>query len=206
MLPSIRPYNVLIPAAGNSSRMGSCKSLLLRPEGTSFLSHLITFYQSLHASEIIVVVQPGEFDLLTKHIESTCFADRVKIITHPDVLKGRFISLQIGIIAFTRPLPLVIHNIDNPYTNDKLIYQLITSTQSGSTAIPAHAGQYGHPVCIGTNIQQIIRETDATSGNLQNIIQNHQIQIVQSPDEGILLNLNSQEAYDAFFRKNQPLA
>lgn len=196
----------MIPAAGNSSRMGSCKSLLLLPDGTSFLSHLITFYQSLHASEIIVVVQPGEFDLLKKHVESTCYADRVKIITHPDVLKGRFYTLQIGINALSLPQPLVIHNVDNPYTNHTLIFQLIHNAQNWLTTIPEHAGQYGHPVCIGTNIQQIVCETDATSGNLQNIIQNHQIQIVQSPDEGILLNINSQEAYDALIRKNQPLA
>ena len=61
-MSNLLPFSVIIPAAGNSGRMGSDKALLKLADGKTFAENLLSNYTKSGADPVIMVVNKS-FDL-----------------------------------------------------------------------------------------------------------------------------------------------
>jgi molybdenum cofactor cytidylyltransferase len=178
----------IILSGGASRRMGSPKALLSY-QGRPFLEHLL---EVAHHPQIGVrrIVLGADAEPIAKEVDLA----PGEIVINEEWEKGQLSSLQ----AALRSLPpqtdgVILLLIDHPLISSTLVGELIETFYNSRKPIvlPVYEGRRGHPVIFSSALYEELlsapRETGARS-----VVWAHsaEVQIVQTNEEGCVLNLN----------------
>jgi len=184
----------LVLAAGESSRMGRDKALLLY-RGRTFLETILSTLRAAGLERIVVVL--GHH---AEEIEGVVDLGDAEVVINRDYSRGQTSSLQAGLKALegadTRAIVLTL--VDHPAVPAEVIGDLIAHFQKSgaSVVIPTHGGEHGHPVLIGRALFEELKMLSPDEG-ANSVIRKHRkaTQFVEVADRGVLLDVDDPDAY-----------
>jgi molybdenum cofactor cytidylyltransferase len=178
----------IILSGGASRRMGSPKALLSY-QGRPFLEHLLDV---AHHPKIGVrrIVLGADAEPIAKEVDLA----PGEIVINEEWEKGQLSSLQ----AALRSLPpqtdgAILLLIDHPLISSTLVGELIENFYSSgkSIVLPVFEGRRGHPVIFSSALYEELLNAPPETG-ARSVVWAHstEVQIVQTNEEGCVLNLN----------------
>ena len=184
------PFSVIIPAAGNSNRMGSSKLFLHLANGQTFAESLLSGYYGYGATPVILVINESVDPEKINAGSAICIINE-----HTEY--GRSYSIKLGIQHIPAGHACFIQNVDNPFAGPELLDQLLLNLKDDSYVIPVHGNKGGHPVLLGTNIVSELAGIDSLF-DFREVLKNFARIEVPWNDPAVLLNINTREDYLKF--------
>ncbi len=181
------PVAALVPAAGQSGRMGSEKALLQLKDGTPFASYLIDSYTGFGCDPVVVVVHK-RLDL-TKINPGRWIA---VVNQYPD--RGRSWSIYLGLKQVHENSACFLHNIDNPFVERALLERMLEKMKPSSFVVPVFQGRGGHPVLLGPEVVSFFR-TSKKMIDFRDALKNFERLESEYNREQILWNINTPREY-----------
>lgn len=176
----------VILAAGFSSRMGQFKPALPL-NGKPLLHHPVQTLLSI-CSEVVVVTGYNR-----EKIEELMLPfPSVTLVYNPDFKTGMFSSVKAGASAVHTPRFFVTPG-DIPFFSRKTCEELIDL--QGSVISPVFNGKKGHPVLLDQSVRREILSAPATE-ILRNILHRHNAVLLDTNDEGILVDIDTRTTYN----------
>ena len=194
-----KKVSAIILSAGKSERIKFPKAFLRFNSNFSFLGHLLSTYEESNLREIVVVLNKDIEDAAGKILfpfSRTSNVTRV-INNHPE--KGRFNSIRFASYVLNRKSPAFIQNIDSPFITHDLIEQMISKLQKGSYVAPVCNERRGHPVLLSPEILDHIRKIKDTDTNLRDILKLYKCIELETTDDRIHANINTEAEYRKYF-------
>ena len=189
----------LILAAGESSRMGTDKALLLY-RGRTFLEHILSTFHEAGLKQLTVVLG-HHADEIQRAVKLT----GTEVVVNQDYRRGQTSSLQAGLHALDQPAiqAIVLCLVDHPSVSAKVIRKLVAAFQQSAApvVIPSYQGQRGHPVLISRALFAKLLVL-STSEGANTVIRKYRdsTQFVEVDDHGILVDVDDPETYRALGR------
>ena len=190
----------IILAAGLSPRMRSFKPLL--PLGDSnFINRIINTYRQAGVDEIIIITgyQANQIAMVTA-------TSQVRLCHNSNFASTDMLDLDsvlLGLNSMDESSEVCfISEAGNPLFTAFTVQALKQAVENGASfAIPAYSNKNGYPIALGSQGKSVIYAYQG-SGGLQGFLDlqiTHKTRVVV-PDEGILMNVNSQDDYQALLR------
>jgi CTP:molybdopterin cytidylyltransferase MocA len=182
----------VIPAAGNSGRMGCDKALLFYRDGVTFASHLKNCFLSNGCNPVIIIVN---------HLFEKASLDSSSCITivNRNNERGRSWSILLGLQEVPAGHSCYIQNVDNPFLTPVLLDLLAGSLPEDGYSVPVYKGVGGHPVLLSPGVVDFFRNRQDVF-DFRKELQNFKRMEVPFEDERILWNINTPEEYKEFLR------
>lgn len=199
-------YAVIL-AAGESTRMGSPKALL-KIKGKTFLEHII---QTIHDASIVqkIVILGHEPETILQSIDSEKIQSyfQVKFLINENYKKGQLSSIQTAIKSLPESAEaIMVFPVDRPLISSQLINQLVTTFNESRAPVvlPIHNGQRGHPVIFSAKVfNELLRAPNDVGARAVVWAHHNEVVEVITDENGVLLNIDTQEIYDEFISSNQ---
>ena len=214
----------IILAAGDSTRMGRPKALLLDPDGRPFVARLVRTFAAAGVRDVIVVTGS-----LHAAIADALAGDQPPVapilVNNPQPALGQVSSLWMGLDAAETlaspkpdsvpPLPprgygeaslegVLMTLVDIPLVEVSTIRKVIDAWTGSRAPIvrPAVGDRHGHPVLFDRSVFDALRHAPMTEGAKAVVHANaDRIVNMQVDDEGCLLDVDTPADYDAVIRK-----
>jgi CTP:molybdopterin cytidylyltransferase MocA len=183
----------IILSAGSSERMGAHKALLRFDNENNFLQKITETYLLAGIEQVIVVVNSELFKLIGE--SSLALYGKVKLVVNDKPELGRFYSLQTGLKLIPTGNYCFFQNIDNPFTTEELLEELILHKAKADVIIPAFQKKSGHPVLVSPLVIQRIFEGIDYKIRIDTFLNQFTEKKIEVPDPKILLNINSPNDY-----------
>lgn len=183
----------IILSAGNSSRMAEHKALLRYNEDSTFIQRISQTYAQAGIEQIIIVVNTELSDQIRER--KINLPDKTTLVINHKPEMGRFYSLQTGIKNVKPGNYCFFQNIDNPFTSEKLLQELIIYKAEADVIMPAFQGRTGHPVLISPSVVHKIFSALDTDRRIDLFLKKLKVKKTETSDQNILANINSQEDY-----------
>ena len=193
--------SAVILSSGFSERMGKPKALLKWNESATFIEKIIYEFENSGCGKIICVINEIIEPLLSK----LKFGPNVQFVVNPRPELGRFGSIKLGVKEIIESDFCFIHNVDNPFINNKTIEKLHSVRNTGAWCSPVYSGKSGHPVLLPNAILSKINEIDDLNTILSDILNKYPVIRVEAEDDSILRNINTPEEYLNHIKLNQQL-
>lgn len=185
----------LVLAAGQGRRFGKTKQIMAWGE-TTILGQTISQLKQSDVDEIIVITG---YDAAAVTVIASTY--HVSTLHNPAYATGEILSsLKVGVQGLQAEVAAALIVLaDQPLIPSSVINQLITVFKSGAGHLiaPVYQGQRGNPVLIGRSFfaELLTLPPDAAPRLL---LQRHpdQIVLVEVGTEAILLDIDSEEAYE----------
>lgn len=184
----------LILAAGESSRMGTDKALLLY-RGRTFLETVAQALRDAGIERIAVVLGHHAVE-----IRRATKLGETEFVVNPDYARGQTSSLQAGLRLLARPdtEAVVLCLVDHPGTSAETIRKIVARFRQTQcpVVLPTIHNQHGHPVLIArVRFDELLRLPPDAAANL--LLRKHYCEqgMVEIDDPGILLDVDTPEAY-----------
>ena len=195
----------IILAAGDSTRMGRPKALLLDPEGRPFVARLVRTFAAAEVRDVIVVTGS-----LHAAIADALAGDQPPIapilVNNPQPALGQVSSLWMGLDAAAKldVDGVLMTLVDIPLVRASTIQMVIDAWERSRAPIvrPAVGDRHGHPVLFDRSVFDALRHAPMTEG-AKAVVHANQDRIVnvQVDDEWCLLDVDTPADYDAVIRK-----
>jgi molybdenum cofactor cytidylyltransferase len=187
----------VILSGGASRRMGSPKALLSY-QGRPFLEHLldVTKHPKIAVRRVVL---GADAEPIAKEINLS--AD--EIVINDEWEKGQLSSIH----AALRSLPpqtdgVLLLLIDHPLISSALVGELIEAFYSSRKPIvlPVYDGRRGHPLIFSSALYDELLRAPLDTG-ARSVVWAHssEIQVVQTNEEGCVLNLNDPDTLQKAF-------
>lgn len=190
--------SVVILAAGKSSRMGKPKFTLMLDNDNTFLEQIIKQYWEFGCTNIIVVLNSEGAEIIKKNPKNTLTKTQFVLNSHPEY--GRYYSIKTGLIIAKNNY-VFIHNVDNPNANKEVLQKLYKNRGTAEVIKPVTGGKGGHPVLISKQVIDFILQQKENNINFKDILKLFTSREVVMADESILININTNDEYVEFHRK-----
>jgi molybdenum cofactor cytidylyltransferase len=184
----------VVLAAGESSRMGADKPLLMY-RGRTFLENIISALREAGIGRVVVVL--GHHAEL---IQETIDLSAVEVAVNQEYRRGQTSSLQVGLraLAANKPEGLVLCLVDHPVCSIDTLLTLMQHFRSMGkhVVIPQLNGKHGHPVLVGREVFDQIAALGPEQG-ADTVIHQYrpQTDFIEVPDPGILIDVDDPESY-----------
>ncbi len=206
----------MILAAGESTRMGSDKALLLWPPpspGSTALSpsrktFLSAAIQVLNASNDVVIVVVGKNET---SLAPAIYASGASLVRNPSPEQGQFSSLQVGLreVLNRGRDAAMITLVDRPPVKTETLESLRSTFEAADDAIwavvPECGGKHGHPIVVGREMIEAFLKAPATATarDIQRQNQQH-IEYVAVNDPFVAWNVDTPQDYEALLSQHSP--
>lgn len=187
--------SAVIPAAGTSQRMGIAKATLKTDFHLTFAGHLVDSFIAYGCKPVVMVVNEM-FD------PAACQTGDAVIVLNRRLDKGRSWSVLLGLKRVPEHHACFIQNVDNPFVNPALLDKLAGSVTVNSYVIPLCNGQGGHPILLGSEVVDHLRELEDLT-DFRQALKGFAGFKVPFDDERILLNINTPADYRAYLDLNR---
>jgi CTP:molybdopterin cytidylyltransferase MocA len=187
------PVDVVILAAGRSSRMGEPKGLVL-VDGRPWIARQL---DALGGRRAIVVLGHDR----DRYLELLLGLGRsVDLVTNPDPDRGPFSSLQEGLLAVEPGRPAFVLPVDVPAAAPPVWIALETALGEApgdaDAVVPVFEGRGGHPVLLGSAfVGRLLARPDPAAGRLDEelraLAEGGRLARVPVDDPRVRLNLNA---------------
>lgn len=187
----------VILSGGASRRMGSPKALLPY-QGRPFLDHLLDVarHPKIGARRVVL---GADAEPIAKEIHLA----HDEIVINDEWEKGQLSSIQ----AALRSLPqqtegIILFLIDHPLISSALVGELIEAFYNSCKPIvlPLYAGRRGHPVIFSSALYgELLNASPDTGARAVVWAHANEIQVVQTNEEGCILNLNDPDTMQKAF-------
>ena len=185
--------SVIILAAGRSSRMGMPKFALQFTANKTFLDEIIEQYSIFGCKKIVVIVNKEGLIFLQK--QSKKYAGNIAFIENTHLDWERFYSIKLGIQNVENNFPVFIHNVDNPFIDQKVLEKLY-SHSSEDYIVPVFNGKGGHPILLSQNIAEEILKEKKNDLIFSGFLKKFEKTRIDVEDKNILVNINTREEYE----------
>jgi molybdenum cofactor cytidylyltransferase len=195
MLPGV------ILAAGDSTRMGYPKALLLTRDGRSFVASIAAAFTAAGIPDIVVVTG-RDHERISDALSKEQFAAHVRVVRNPDPSRGQLSSLLIGLDAAVLPdtPAVVVTLVDVPLLGAETVRLVISEWKRTRAPIvrPAIGDRHGHPVVFDERVFEELRRAPAASG-AKAVVRAHAGEVLNVPvtDEGCLVDVDTPADYNA---------
>jgi molybdenum cofactor cytidylyltransferase len=178
----------LLLAAGSSRRMGEANKLLMPgPDGRAML---------LHSLDHLLVVFPSVTVVLGHEaaaVRAALGVRSVRIVEAPDHGDGLSASLRAGIAALPDDVTGVLIALgDMPGVSPETLGALLAAHRAGGVTAPSRRGQMGNPILWDRAYFPAMLGLTGDRGAKSLLPPD--VQIVDLPDEGILMDVDTQES------------
>lgn len=202
--PSVPPlqwgegFGAIVLAAGLSSRMGENKILLPWRDGGTIVRQVAAKYTHSPIEQTVVVTgrDAAEVRAALADLDVTC-------VHNPDFATGEMLSsVKVGLRALPDGLAACfIQPADMPCVPIEVIGQLLAAHEAGWNVAPRHDGRRGHPVLLDRAYWAAMLDLPA-DGRPRDVIQTARLRLVDVADEGVLLDVDTREAYERVLGRN----
>lgn len=184
----------IVLAAGESSRMGTDKALLMY-RGRTFLENIISVLKDAGIRRVVVVL--GHH---AEWIQQRIDLSLVQVSVNRGYARGQTSSLQAGLRALmgNEPEGALLCLADHPELSVDTVRKLIHHfSQTGRpVVIPQIDGHHGHPVLLGRELFSRILALGPEQGADTVIHQYYdRTEFVEVTDPGILLDVDDPQSY-----------
>jgi CTP:molybdopterin cytidylyltransferase MocA len=183
----------IILSAGSSARMGTHKALLKFDSERTFLQKITETYMLAGIEQVIVVVNSELHTLINERIPA--LSGKVKLAVNDKPELGRFYSLQTGVKHLKTGHSCFFQNIDNPFTSQKLLNEIIIHKDEADVLLPAFQDKTGHPVLINPLVLYNINAGCDYELRVDVFLKQFKEKRIGIPDPKILMNINSPADY-----------
>ncbi|MGA2616687.1 MAG: nucleotidyltransferase family protein [Thermoguttaceae bacterium] len=184
----------IVPAAGQSRRMGQPKPLL--PFGaTTVIGHVVDELLRGNVDDVCVVVG-HEADLVARALSQR----RVRIVVNPDYRQTEMLaSVRCGLRAVPPDCAAILVALgDQPAITAELVRAMIGRFAAAGAAIvvPLHDGRRGHPLLLAQRYRQEIL-TGYDQLGLRGLLAAHAEDVFELPvaDAGVLADMDYPDDY-----------
>ena len=181
MAAEVRVAAVIV-AAGRSSRMGRPKALL-HLAGRPILDGLLEAYRGARIAPVVVVASGPTLEAAREHDDITAVEGDPDAEMVDSVARGIAAAGEGCDSVFVQP-------VDAPFTDPQMLAALLAGAPGTSRAL-CHQGRPGHPVLIARSAFAEIAE--GRKGGLRAILADHDVEVVDWPDDRILADLDTPE-------------
>lgn len=190
----------IILSAGSSMRMGTHKALLKFDAAHTFIQKITETYLLAGMEDVIVVVNSELFKLI--NISNLSLSKNVHLVINDKPELGRFYSLQTGIKQLKPGNSCFFQNIDNPFTTEELLRELIIYKDDADAIMPTYRNKSGHPVLISPWIATEIFNAKDPDIRIDLFLKSFKIRDIETTYDNISININTPEDYLAVFNKS----
>jgi molybdenum cofactor cytidylyltransferase len=184
----------VVPAAGQSRRMGTSKQLL--PFGsTTVLGHVVDQLLQSRLDGVCVVVGHE-----AEQVSRAVSRERVRIVRNPDYVQGEMLSsIRCGLRALPAGCSAALIALgDQPTITTELVDQMVLafSTAGPGILVPVHDGKRGHPVLIAASyFNEVLTRYDDVG--LRGLLAAHPEDVVELPvsSSKVLFDMDKPEDY-----------
>jgi molybdenum cofactor cytidylyltransferase len=186
-----RPADVVVLAAGRSSRMGEPKGVFVFA-GRPWIE---TQLAALEGRRVVVVLGHDS----PRYLEAIPdLATRAEVVVNPDPDRGPFSSLQVGLaaVSLSPAVPAFVLPVDVPAPSAAVWRALEEALDPGfDAAIPVFEGRGGHPVLLAPPFIALLCSRDPASAEarLDVALQSAKVHRVPTSDPRVRMNLNAPE-------------
>jgi CTP:molybdopterin cytidylyltransferase MocA len=186
-----RAPDVVVLAAGRSSRMGEPKGLVVL-DGRPWITRQLD--APALSGRRVVLVLGADRDRYLREVPD--LPTRAVVVVNPDPDRGPFSSLQQGLSAVPPDEPAFVLPVDVPAASPPVweALEAAAALESGAAAaVPSFQGRGGHPVLLGPSFIAHLRALPP-SARLDEELRNLQsLRHVPVTDGAVRLNLNAPE-------------
>ncbi len=185
--------SVVIPAAGNSGRMGRPKFALPFKGDITFIEELTSRYIGWGSGEIVIVLNPEGLKVFNNlNID---LSDTVKIVINKQPASGRLFSVKTGFASLEDRSCVFVHNVDNPFVSDDVLNALFNSVAGFDFVYPVYNGRGGHPVLLTEKVIEDILSNEYPDRNFRDILKGFTGGKVKVDFEKVTVNINTTDEY-----------
>lgn len=189
----------LILAAGDSTRMGRPKALLLDGEGRPFVARIARTFISSDVRDIVIVTG-HQHQAIVEAVSKDAAEVTPVFARNPDPSRGQLSSLWTGLDAIGPGTEAVLMTlVDVPLIEESTIRAVIDAWRETRAPIvrPAIGERHGHPVLFARELFDELLHAPLTEG-AKAVVHAHAARVVNVPveDEGCLVDVDTKEDYN----------
>jgi molybdenum cofactor cytidylyltransferase len=194
----------VILAAGDSTRMGSPKALLLTPDGTTFVAAIAGTFAAAGIRELVVVTG-RDHERIVDALAKADLPVAPRIARNMDPSRGQLSSLLTGMEAVVSPSTeaIVVTLVDVPLVSADTVRMVLSEWHRTHAPIvrPAVGKRHGHPVVFDRRLFSELRVAPPEVG-AKSVVRAHASEVLNVPvsDEGCLVDVDTPGDYQALSR------
>ena len=134
-------------------------------------------------------------------IKESCekYKSKIEYVINTEAEKGRHWSILTALKRIEVGHGVFIQNIDNPFTSEELIREMLRNYQPNSFLVPQFEGKNGHPLLLGTQLVSEMKMNIDKITDLKSFLNNQEKRSLKTKDKTILANINDPEEYKKWF-------
>ena len=186
---------MIVLAAGLSSRMVENKVLLPWRDGSPIVRHVAAKFGRVCAGNVFVVTgrDAAQARKAVNDLNVVC-------VHNPDYATGEMLSsVKVGLSALPGELAAAfIQPADMPCVPLEVIERLLAAHDAGWNVAPRFNGRRGHPVLLDRAYWEAMLDLPA-GARPREALAGSRLRLVNVEDEGVLLDVDTREAYERLF-------
>ncbi len=174
--------------------MGMDKAGLVFDGEQNFLQRLLSVYVPVSKQVVVVIGEKQAAHFVGQF-------PRVRFIVNPYPERGRNYSIYLGFSVLDDNLPVFIQNVDNPFTDKKLIEKLLKKRGDYEYCYVAHGKKGGHPLLVSAHIRKEFLSFDPGKIHFRKFLNRFSHTALQVEEIKYTYNINRIEDYVRIFGK-----